>query len=275
MKAEILFTLSRVLKFPAFAMAAAILGTPCQAAAVDTELVLLVDAQTYSQSDFILILDSIASSFEQQAFQDAVIHGTLGKMAATVILFNAPGEQVGTPWIELSSTLDLNNFAQSVRAITYPNQGGNVSYSSAISTAASQLDLNQFTGTTRQITMIDDATGFYEAGAAATLAARNAALATSADVINAIAFDAQYRESAVAAFYNANIVSPGGTLSVVSTPQGGPKTTLQIQSIFTSIAGTVSEPTVAATTAAAAAVPEPSSAWLLGLGSLLTLRRRR
>ncbi|MES2438266.1 MAG: DUF1194 domain-containing protein [Verrucomicrobiota bacterium] len=261
----------RVLGHPLLVVAAAMFGSPCEAAAVDTELVLLVDAQTYSQSDFILILDSIASSFEQQAFQDAVIHGSLGKMAATVILFNAPGEQVGTPWIELSSNLDLNNFAQSVRAIAYPNQGGNVSYSTAISTAAAQLDSNQFTGTTRQITMIDDATGFYEAGAAATLAARNAALATSADVINAIVFDAQYRESAVQAFYNANIVSPGGALSVVSTPQGGAKTSLQIQSVISSVVGTVSQPTVAAT----AAVPESSSSILLGLGSLLAFRRRR
>lgn len=257
--------------FGVMAVAVAMLGAPCKAAAVDTELVLLVDAQTYSQSDFTLILESIASSFQQQAFQDAVLHGSLGKIAASVILFNTPGEQIGIPWIELSSTLDLNNFAQSVRAIGYPNAGGNVSYSGAISTAAAQLASNQFTGTTRQITMIDDGTGFWEAGAAATLAARDAALATSADVINAIVFDAQYRESAVQAFYNTNIVSPGSSVAVVSTPQGGTKTAGQIQSVIASVVGTVSQPTVAAT----AAIPESSSLVLLGLGSLVAFRRRR
>lgn len=244
---------------------------PCEAAAVDTELVLLVDAQTYSQSDFTLILESIAKSFEQQAFQEAVLHGSLGKMAASVILFNAPGEQVRVPWIELSSTLDLNNFAQSVRAIGYPNAGGNISYSSAINTAAAQLASNQFQGTTRQITIIDDATGFWAADPAGTLAARNAALATSADVINAIVFDAQWSESAVTSFYS-NVVSPGtGNLAVVSTPQGGNKTVSQIQSVITSVVGTVSQPTVVAT----AAVPESSSLILLGLGSFVAFRRRR
>jgi Protein of unknown function (DUF1194) len=249
----------------------AMVAATSQAASVDTELVLLVDAQTYSQSDFVLILESIASSFEQQAFQDAVIHGSLGKMAASVILFNAPGEQIGVSWIELSSTLDLDNFAQSVRAIGYPNAGGNVSYSSAITTAAAQLASNQFTGTTRQITLIDDATGFWAADAAATLAARNAALATSADVINAIVFDAQYSEGAVQNFYNNSVVSPGGNLAVVSTPQGGPKTLSQIQSVIASVTGTVSQPTVTAT----AAIPESSSLVLLGLGSLIAFRRRR
>ncbi len=245
---------------------------PCQAAAVDTELVLLVDAQTYSQSDFTLILESIASSFEQQAFQEAVLGGTLGKMAASVILFNAPGEQVRVPWVQLSSTLDLNNFAQSVRAIGYPNAGGNISYSSAINTAASQLASNQFQGSTRQITIIDDATGFWAADPNGTLAARNAALATSADVINAIVFDAQYSESAVNSFYGNNVVSPGGgNLAVVSTPQGGNKSLAQIQSVISSVVGTVSQPTVVAT----ASVPESSSLILLGLGSFVAFRRRR
>ncbi|RYD21218.1 MAG: DUF1194 domain-containing protein [Verrucomicrobiaceae bacterium] len=255
------------------ALAGLIMSTaPCTGAAVDTELVLLVDAQTYSQSDFTLILESIAKSFEQQAFQEAVLGGTLGKMAASVILFNAPGEQVRVPWIQLSSTLDLNNFAQSVRSISYPNAGGNISYSSAINTAASQLASNQFQGSTRQITLIDDATGFWAADPAGTLAARNAALATSADVINAIVFDAQYSESAVNSFYGNNVVSPGtGNLAVVSTPQGGNKSLAQIQSVITSVVGTVSQPTVVAT----ASVPESSSLILLGLGSFVAFRRRR
>ncbi len=244
---------------------------PCAATAVDTELVLLVDAQTYSQSDFTLILESIASTFEQQAFQDAVLGGSTGKLAASVMLFNSPGEQVALNWTELTSTLQLQNFANSVRSISYPNAGGNVSYASALTSAAAQLDNNSFTGSNRQITLIDDGTGFYAAGPSATQAARNAALATSADVINAIVFDAQYSEAAVTSYYNANIVSPGGTLAVVSTPQGGPKNTAQINAVIAAVAGTVGSPTATAT----AAIPEPSALSLLGLGSLLILRRRR
>lgn len=268
---------SPLARIPALLAAFALsIGNIAAATAVDTELVLLVDSQTYSQTDFDLILESTARTFEQQAFQDAVLNGATGKMAASVLLFNANGERVGIPWMELSSRSDLQNFAQSVRAITNPNVGGNVNYASAITTAANQLDWNFFTGTVRQITLIDDATGFYAANPGATQAARNAALASSADIINAIVFDAQYSESAVTNFYNANVVSPGGTLSVVSSPQGGPKTAGQIEGIVTSVTGTTAAPTIEATTQfVASAVPEPSSAALLVLGSLLVVRRRR
>lgn len=277
MKSRPFFRNSSLAKVPALLAACALWPwSTCPAAEVDTELVLLVDAQTYSQSDFNLILDSAARTFEQQSFQDAVLNGATGKMAASVLLFNAAGERVGIPWMELSSRSDLQTFAQSVRGITNPNLGGNVNYASAITSAANQLDWNFFTGTVRQITMIDDATGFWAADPSGTQAARNAALATSADIINAIVFDAQYSESTVNGFYNANVVSPGGTLSVVSTPQGGPKTTGQIEGIVTAVTVSVAAPTLEATTMfAASAVPEPSSAALLVLGSLLLFRRRR
>ncbi len=247
---------------------------PCSAIAVDTELVLMVDAQTYSQSDFDLILDSVARSFENQTFQNAVLNGQTGKMAASVFLFNMPGEQVGIPWMELSSAQDMNFFAQNIRSILYPNSGGNVNYATAISTGASQLNGNNFTGTNRQITLIDDATGFWPADPIGTRFARDAALASGVDVINAIAFDAQYNELAVSEFYNNNFVSPGSQTAVVSTPQGGSKSSSQINTVITAVTGTVSSPTIAAT-GSITAVPEPSALAMAGLSSLLVLRRRR
>ena len=244
------------------------------AVAVDTELVILVDAQTYSRSDFDLIIDSAARMFEQPSLQDAVMNGLTGKMAASVILYNISGESVRVPWTQLVSTMDFQNFANSVRQISYPNAGGNINYATAISTASSQIAANGYSGTNRQITIIDDATGFYEAGATATRAARDTALSSNVDVINAIAFDAQYRESAVSNFYRANIASPSGTVSVVSTPQGGPKTAAQLLMIQTEIEGTAAQPTVAATALHLQTVPEPSIGLLSICGLLLTLRRQ-
>lgn len=235
---------------------------------------LLVDAQTYSQNDFNLILESVASSFEQPSFQDAVINGQTGKMAASVWLYNLSGEQVGLSWTELTNVADMVSFAQSVRSIAYPNGGGNVSYASALTTAANELATNNYTGSIRQVTLIDDATGFWAADASGTQAARNAALASGVDVINAIAFDAQWQESTVTGFYNANFVSPGGNVSVVSSPQGGPKSAAQIDAIITAVSGNIMVPTMTATKAVNV-VPEPSSLTLIGLGSLLALRRRR
>lgn len=240
-------------------------------APVDTELLILVDAQTYSTSDFDLILDSAARTFESPTFQQAVLNGLTGRMAASVQLFNTPATGTGVTWTELTSPAAFAAFATSVRSIVNPNIGGNVDYAAAITNGAASIASNSFEGTTRQITIIDDATGFWEANPTGTRAARDAALASSVDVINAVAFDAQYRETAVTNYYNANIVSPGGSLSVVSTPQGGAKTTAQMALVVGGVMTTASEPTALAT----AAIPEPSSSLLVVLGSMLLAFRRR
>lgn len=245
------------------------------ATAVDTELVIMVDAQTSSVSDFDLIIESAARLFERPSLQDAVMNGLTGKMAASVMLFNAPGESMQVSWTELSSVSDFQNFASSVRLISYPNAGGNVNYATAISTGSAQLAGNAFTGTNRQITIIDDATGFYAANATGTKAARDAALASNVDVINAIAFDAQYTETAINNFYTTNVVGGGGTVAVVSTPQGGQKSAQQIALVETGIVGTATSPTAVATAAYLETVPEPSVLLLSGLGAVFLLRRRR
>lgn len=236
---------------------------------VDTELVILVDAQTYSQSDFNLILEGVASSFEQPDFYAAATAGGFGKIASSVMLYNVPGEQVGVSWAELTTQQDFFNFAQSVRNIAYPNTGGNVSYASALTSAAAHFNASPSVGTVQQITMIDDATGFWQVNPGATLAARDAALASGVDVINAMAFDAAYQEAAVTNYYNANIVSPNGSLAVVSTPQGGPKSNAEIALATQTIHATVAGPSLQA-------VPEPGSSLLTALGgSLLLIFRRR
>lgn len=236
---------------------------------VDTELVILVDAQTYSQSDFNLILEGVASSFEQPDFYAAATAGGFGKMASSVMLFNVPGEQIGVSWTELTTQQDFFNFAQSVRNIAYPNTGGNVSYASALTSAANHFNASSSVGTVQQITLIDDATGFWQVNPGATLAARDAALASGVDVINAMVFDAAYQEATVTSYYNANIVSPNGSVAVVSTPQGGPKSNAEIALATQAIQTTVAAPTLQA-------VPEPGSSLLLVLGGslLLSLRRR-
>lgn len=240
----------------------------CEADNVDTQLVILVDAQTYSQSDFNLILDSVAKSFEKTDFQTAVMQGMYGKMASSVMLYNLPGQQVALNWTELTTQQDFLNFASSVRSIAYPNTGGNVSYASAISAAAAHISSSSSQGTTQQITLIDDATGFWQVDPTGTKAARDAAIASGVDIINAIVFDAAYQESAVNSYYATNIVSPNSSVTVLSTPQGGPKSAADLGLVSDSISGSVTGPAIAA-------VPEPAAAGLALLGSLLGITRRR
>lgn len=238
---------------------------------VDREILILVDAQTYSTSDFDLILEGVAMSFENQSFLTAVANGAYGSIASSLIFFNAGGEQTALPWMQLSSATDLQNYATAVRNLVQPNAGGNVSYASAIATGAASIANSAFTGTQSQITMIDDGTGFYKVVPGQTKKARNAALASGVDVINAVVFDAQYQVSTVEDYYEKNIVSSASNLAVLATPQGGSKSAAELSAISDAL-----EVAITSQTIAAAPVPEPSSALLLSLGLFgLASRRRR
>ena len=252
------------------------LSAPSQAVQVDSELVILVDAQTFSQSDFDFILNGVAESFEQQSFIDSVVSGPFGSIAASVVLFNSNnGETVGLPWMQLSSASDLQNFADSVRNVANSTPFGQVSYAGAIATGAAQLASSVYEGAVRQLTIVDDGTGFFQANPNATRNARDAALASSADVINGVIFDVAFQEQTAANYYNNYVVGGGGGVEVIGSPQGGPKSVEFTTAIASAITAQVSEPTiVAAEEAAAAAVPEPSTLVLL-FGSLTFLVRRK
>ncbi|RYD62333.1 MAG: DUF1194 domain-containing protein [Verrucomicrobiaceae bacterium] len=257
----------------ALAAAGAFSLQPSIAGNVDTELLILVDAQTYSQSDFNLILDNVAKSFESNAFYTAVTQGGVyGKIASSVMLYNLPTNPVAITWTELTTQQDFLNFATSIRNIANPNTGWGVSYAAALTSATNHMNASPSNGTVQQITIIDDATGFYQADPAATNAARNAALASGVDVINAMVFDAAWQEATVNNFYQNNVISPGtGSVTVVSSPQGGPKPNNDLTLITSGIQTTVAGPAMAH----AAAVPEPTAPMAFGLAGIFALMLRR
>ena len=252
----------------------ALFSAKTQAMNVDTELVILVDAQTFSQSDFDLILDGVAQSFESQSFIDDVAAGAEGRIAASVILFNSNNSQtVGIPWMALSSASDLQNFATSVRNLANPTPFGNVSYAGAISSGAAQIASSVYQGAVTQLTIIDDGTGFFSANPIATRAARDAALVSSVDIINGVIFDVAFQVGLAESYYNDNVVGggPQGTIEAIGSPQGGPKSAAEIAAIETAIANQITF----ATSSTLSNVPEPSSLvlCLVGLGFLATRRR--
>lgn len=237
---------------------------------VDREILILVDAQTSSSSDFDLIMEGVATSFENQSFLTAVANGAYGSIASSLIFFNAGGEQTALPWIQLSSAADLQSYATAIRSLVQPSTGGNVNYASAISTAAASIASSAFTGTQSQITIIDDGTGFYKAVPGQTKKARNAALASGVDVINAVVFDAQYQVAAVEDYYEKNIVDSASSLTVVASAQGGAKSAAENAAISNALVQAVTSQTIAA-----APVPEPTASLLLSLGLLGLLARRK
>ena len=252
--------------------AAGALAFPSRAGNVDTELLILVDAQTYSQSDFNLILDNVAKSFESTDFYTAVTQGGVyGKIASSVMLYNLPTNPVAVTWRELTTQQDFFNFATSVRSIAYPNVGAGVSYAAALTSATSHMNASPSNGTVQQITIIDDGTGFYQADPTATKAARTAALASGVDVINAVVFDGAWQESTISNYYQQNVISPTGTVSVVSSPQGGPKPTADLGLITAAVKTSVTGPAVQY----AQTIPEPTAPIALGLAGVIAMLRRR
>ena len=252
---------------------ALILNPKVQAIEVDTELVVLVDTAADS-SDFDLIIESVARSFEQQSFIDSVAAGANGSIAASLILFNVSNNEsvsVSIPWMELSSAADLQNFANTVRGVQRLNVG-NVSYANAIAEGAAEIASSVFEGTTSQLTVIDDGSGFFEAQPAATRAARDVALASSVDVINAIVFDVAFQVNTVENYYNDNVVGGlNGSVVAIDSPQGGPKPLEDLDAIEDAISFQITDSTVTNVSA----VPEPSSSLLLIASSLGLLARRK
>ena len=260
-------------------VAAGFLGLSfAEANQVDSEILLLVDGQTFSNNSFDLILDSIASAFEQQSFIDDVASGPFGTIAASLTIFNAGQPSTQIPWMELSTPSDLQNFASSVRNVVAPPSFGLVSYVDAIAAGAASIANSSAEGTVRQITIVEDGGFFLFSDTAAEIqAASDAALASGVDVINSVVFNAgggNNRQQVIQDYYDANVVAGGGEATVIGGTTFGAPGGAVGDAIQDGIVESVTEPTINAN--ALAAVPEPTSFSLILLsGSVLFLRRRR
>ena len=246
------------------------------AAPVDSEIVILVDSQTFSEASFDLILDGVAQAFEQQSFIDSVAGGPFGSIAASVMVFAAGGTSTAIPWMELSSAGDLQTFATSVREIAQPNSFGTISYVDAISAGAASIASSTVEGTVQSITLIEDGGFFLFSDTGAQIqAARDAALASGVDVINSVIFNADGREAAIQNYYDANVVSGGenGQAAVIGGSSFGAPSGELGDAIQEGIVASVTQPTVDSNELAS--VPEPSVSFLGALSGLALLVRRR
>ncbi|GHC64846.1 DUF1194 domain-containing protein [Roseibacillus persicicus] len=250
------------------------LSVTAMAAPVDSEILILVDGQTFSQNSFDLMMEGVAQAFEQQGFIDSVASGPYGKIASSVLIFNANGTSTAIPWMEMSSSSDLQTFANAVRNVSAPFSFGGISYVDAISSGAASIASSTFEGTLSQMTVIEDGGFFlFSDGPSEVQAARDTALSSGVDVINSVVYNAAGRQAAIESYYESNVVSGGvnGEVAVVgSIPFVNPSPAVSA-AIQSSIANSVTNPTIAA----AQAVPEPSSMLLVSLSGLAMLSRRR
>lgn len=251
-------------------------STAAFAAPVDSEILILVDGQTFSNASFDLMLEGVAQAFEQQSFIDSVTGGPFGSIAASVMVFGSGGTTTAVSWMELSNATELQNFATSVRSITPPPSFGTISYVDAISSGAASIAASTAEGTFKQISIIEDGGFFLFSDTGAEVqAARDAALAGGVDVINSVVYNAAGREAVIQNYYDANVVSggQGGEVDVIGGSNFGAPGGALAENIEANISSNLSQPTIDSNNLAS--VPEPSAAFLGALSCLALLTRRR
>ncbi len=251
--------------------------TSAFATPVDSEILILVDGQTFSTASFDFILDGVAAAFESSSFANEVAGGAIGSVAASVAVVNGNGTTTAVPWTVLSGPQDLQGFANSVRSVPFVPTFGGISYVDAISEGVASIAASAAEGALRQITFIEDGRFFFFSDTGAEVrAARDAAFASNGvDTINAVVFNSAGRETAVQNYYDQNVVGgdPAGDALVVGGSVFGAPSGAVAAAVGDSILTQVTEPTVVSNQATA--VPEASTLLLLGLSGMSLLVRRR
>ncbi|MBD2344575.1 DUF1194 domain-containing protein [Anabaena subtropica] len=175
---------------------------------VDTELSLLVDVSgSISASEFNLQKQGYVDAFNNaDLFNNFISKGNTGKIAVNLIYWSAANQQQqSVGWTLIDSVEASQNFANAISATTRPFSGGTV-IGSAINFATPLIFNNEFESSRQVIDVSGDGTS----NAAATSAARDAALAAGVDAINGLVIG---NSTSLFNFYNDNV--KGGTDSFV------------------------------------------------------------
>jgi hypothetical protein len=247
-----------------------------EAVDVDSELVLLVDItpRGLNRGEFDLVMESYATAFTSSQVLDSIQAGTYGRIAVSLMFYgNASTQQVGIPWMMIGSATEAEQFAALARGVTRPFSIGSPSISAAVQAASLSFGTetggadNGFESST-QIIEVAAATVPTGPSAAGVTAARDSALASGVDLINAMTLG--NRAAAIESYYATNLIGgeAGGVVatSTSSTVDGGLASLLGSH-VSGSIDGGAS--------ASISAVPEPSAALGLLSGLALLLVRRR
>jgi hypothetical protein len=247
-----------------------------EAVDVDSELVLLVDItpRGLNAREFDLVMESYATAFTSAQVLDSIQAGTYGRIAVSLMLYgNSSTQQVGIPWMMIGNASEAEQFAALARGVTRPFSIGSPSISAAVQAAA--LSFGTETGgvangfeSAAQIIEVAAATVPTGPSATGVTAARDSALASGVDLINAVTLG--NRAAAIEGYYATNLIGgeAGGVVATSSSSaiNGGLANLLGAQ-VSTSIDGGAA--------ASISAVPEPSAALGLLSGLALLLVRRR
>lgn len=259
-------------------VAALALSPQVIAESVDSELLLMVDStqRGLNNGDFDRLMNSYADAFSSSAVMNSIQSGSYGKIAVSLVFFgNASTQVVGIPWMSIGNAAEAQTFALLLRAMDRPPSPGSIQVDDALLAAIPLFGsetggamTNGYESVSQMVEFVAASTpaGNSTAGVAA---AKNQALLSGVDVINAIAVGNQ---AGNISNYFANNVIGGETGGVVATSSSSALNGNLSNFLASQVSGQVS----AGAAESLSAVPEPSALFALagGLG-LLCLRRRR
>jgi hypothetical protein len=263
----------------ALAMGAAVLAWPQHAAAesVDSELLLLVDSthRGLNNGDFDALMDSYADAFTSSDVMNAIQAGSYGRVAVTLMFFgNSSTHQVAIPWMSIGTAAEAETFALLLRAVNRPTGPGPIEVGDALLAAIPLFGTESGAagnGFESSAQLIEVVAASAPAGGSTTgvSAARDQALASGVDVINALAVGNQAAN--IASYFANNVIGgEAGGVAARSTSSA------LNGNLSTFLASQVSGQVGAGAAESLSAVPEPSPVLALVSGfGLLCLRRRR
>jgi hypothetical protein len=248
-----------------------------EAESVDSELVILVEVtnRALNDAEFGQVMDSYATAFTSSQVLDSIQSGSYGRIAVSLMFYgNATTQSVGIPWMMIGSAAEAEQFATLARGVVRPTgTGGTPSVPAAL--AAASLAFGSETGgagngfeSTTQI--VEIAAGSVPTGNSTEVtAARDSALASGVDLINAIGLG--NRDGAIATYYATNVIG-GEAGGVVATSNAAPIDA----GLTAALTGQLSGGVGAGAAASISPIPEPSTAFALLSGlALLAIRRRQ
>lgn len=266
----------RSLCIPAFCVAVAGLQAQAEAESVDSEILLLVDVtpRGLNRSEFDQVMESYASAMTSSQVLNSIQSGAYGRIAVSLMFYgNSFTQQVGIPWMSIGTAAEAEQFATLAREAVRPFSIGSPAIGDALQAAT--ISFGSETGgasngfeSTVQIIEVAAATRPIFGNPADVAGARDAALASGVDLINAITLG--NGTDMLEAYYASNVVGgeAGGVVATSNAfPVGG--------GLPGAMATQMSNGVGAGAAVSLSSVPEPSSALaLLSSLSLLLIRRR-
>jgi len=251
------------------------LYSQADAAAVDSELVLLVDItqRGLNNHEFEDVMQGYASAMTSSQVLDSIGSGATGKIAVSLVFYgNSLTHVVGIPWMMISNATEAQQFADMARNLSRPVSNTSPSIETAIDFAMGHFGSetggsgNGFESDV-QIVEVVAASLPTLPNPDAVQDSRDGALATGVDVINAVAIGNSTRD--IKNFFEDNVV--GGA---IAGNQGSATASKANNSLANFLASDLAKSIEDGGTAPSS-VPEPSSAVLGSVAILLLLRRRR